>query len=45
MTTLKQITTSGRLADSLKILNLPAEDYHRDIAVQSCSLLKPLLGS
>ncbi len=45
MTTLKQITTSGRLADSLKILNLPAEDYHRDIAVQSCSLLKPLLVS
>ncbi len=45
MTTLKQVTLPGQLADSLKILNLPAEDYHQDIAVQSCSLLKPLLVS
>lgn len=45
MATQKQITTPGQLADSLKIVNLPAEDYHRDIAVQSCSLLKPLLIS
>lgn len=36
---------TGRLADSVLLVNFPSEDYHRDIAAQSCSLLKPILTS
>lgn len=45
MTTFKQTQTPGALAESLKVLNLPSQDYHTDLAVQSCSLLKPMLIS
>jgi hypothetical protein len=43
--TFKTTTLSGALADSRKVLNLPAAQYHDDIDVQSCSLLKPMLAS
>lgn len=36
---------SGRLADSVKVSGLPAQEYHSDLEVQSCSQLKQMLSS
>lgn len=41
----KMISIAGVLADSIKIVGLPAHEYHADIGVQSCGLLKPMLTS
>lgn len=45
MPTPVKLSQPGILADSLKIVRLPADDYHSDIAVQSCGLLKSMLVS
>lgn len=45
MTIFKKIDSQGALADSVKIINLPGHEYHADLGVQSCSLLKPMLIS
>ncbi|MDP1978846.1 PD-(D/E)XK nuclease-like domain-containing protein [Undibacterium sp.] len=41
------VTTSipGILADSRKVLNLPDHEYHSDVHIQSCSMLKQMLIS
>lgn len=38
-------TVSGKLSNSRKVLGLPASDYHHDLDIQSCSLLKAMLES
>ncbi|PKO68732.1 MAG: hypothetical protein CVU22_07460 [Betaproteobacteria bacterium HGW-Betaproteobacteria-16] len=38
-------TLQGALGSSVLHANLPAKEYHSDITVQSCSLLKPMLLS
>lgn len=38
-------TITGALADSRKVLNLPDTQYHADVHVQSCSMLKHMLVS
>ncbi len=43
--TMKTTKLAGALADSWKVLNLPAHEYHSDIDIQSCSLLKAMLVS
>jgi hypothetical protein len=40
-----QVTSTGALADSRKVLYLPEADYHGDVHIQSCSMLKPILIS
>jgi hypothetical protein len=44
-TNFQTTTSAGMLADSSKIVGLPAADYHADLDAQSCSLLKPMLVS
>lgn len=38
-------STPGALADSRKVLNLPDHEYHADVHIQSCSMLKNMLVS
>lgn len=35
----------GALAGSYRLLNQPADEYHAQVDIQSCSLLKPLMDS